>query len=374
MSDQQPLLQVLMMPDYRRDNPYQALLAEAIESHHVKVTFPDGYRRGLPILRAILASPQPIDVLHLHWFDPYVKGTDWITKLFYALKFLLDLFWVRWIGVKIVWTVHNQVEHDTPFPRLEQWVQKRLVKMAHHVILLNQSTLADPNAPYYGSPAKSVISHGHYRPVYAQSIAAAEARKILGLPLHGRVYLNFGVLRPYKGIESLLEVWQASQVDLADCTLVIAGQPNDVAYGQHLMTMMAKIKNVIFYSGFVESEKVHLFFSAADVVVLPYCKILNSGSTILAMSFGKPIIAPHMGSLPEILGDAGQLLYNAANAQGLSGALQKSFDCDLVRLSQLTVEACDRLDWDAIGRKTVQVYQGLHSQFPVAVVSTPKNP
>jgi beta-1,4-mannosyltransferase len=355
------LTQVLMLPDYRRDNPYQALLATAIEAHNVRVMFPQGYRRVLPILRAVLEYPQPVHVLHLHWFESYIKGNNWGTKYCYGLKFLLDLILVRWMGVKIIWSVHNQVEHDAPFPRLERWLQQDLIKIAHTVILLNQSTLTDPTTPYYTHPNKVVIPHGHYRSVYGQTIEQSTARKILNLPLQGRIYLHLGMLRPYKGVESLLQVWQDQQ--WADCTLVIAGKANTTSYQQSLEAKVAKTANVIFHSGFIANEKIHLFFSAADVVVLPYCKILNSGSAILAMSFGKPIIAPRIGSLPEILGDAGQLLYDADEVQGLLRSLQKSLTCDLDQLSQLTVEACDRLDWQSIGQKTVQVYQQLQSRL-----------
>lgn len=358
MTEQPPLIHALMMPDYRRDNPYQALLVEAIEANNVKVAFPYGNRRGLPILRAILDQPQPIDVLHLHWLEWYLKGNSPIVKYFYALKLLVDILLVRFVGIRIVWSVHNLVEHDTKFLRLELWLQSILVRIVDHVILLNHSTLEGIIEQYYCSRAKvSVIPHGHYRPFYSKTVTQADARNALKLPPQARIYLNLGMLRPYKGIEDLLQAWQRKQTDLADCILIIAGYASDIAYQRQLEALIAQTQNVVFYPQFVEDEKVPLFFNAADVVVLPYRKILNSGSAILAMSFGKPLIAPQMGSLPEILQDAGQLLYDPNDSQGLSHALQKSFHCDLTLLSQLTVQACDRLDWQPIGQKTAQVYR-----------------
>jgi beta-1,4-mannosyltransferase len=344
-----------MMPNYCQDNPYQALLNQATAANHVNVVFPQGYRRGLPIVRAVLDQAQSVDVLHLHWIGAYLKGNHPIVRYFYTLKFLIDVFLVRLSGVRLVWTVHNVVQHDTPFPRLELWAQQVLVKLAHRVILLNRSTMEQITTEYRCDRAKiSVIPHGHYRGVYGEAIEPIVARETLNLP-PGKIYLHLGILRPYKGLEALLQAWK-SNPDLADSTLVIAGQPHDAAYEQHLAKIIASVQNIKFFPQFVADEKISLFFSAADVVVLPYLKILNSGSAILAMSFGKPIVAPRMGSLPEILGRAGSLLYNPEK-EGIAGALQRSLQCDLTHLSQLTVAACDRLDWQMIGQQTAHTYR-----------------
>jgi beta-1,4-mannosyltransferase len=359
---QHDILYVLMMPNYCQDNPYQSLLAEATAAFQVKIGFTNGYRRGLPIFRAVLDQPQAVDVLHLHWLETYFKGTHPIVRYFYTLKFLLDVFLVRSSGVKLVWTVHNVVEHDTPFPRLELWAQRILVKLAHRVVLLNRSTMEQITKNYQCDRAKvSIIPHGHYRAVYGEAIDPKTAREKLNLPLEGKIYLHLGILRPYKGLEALLQAWQANP-NLADCTLVIAGQPHDAAYEQHLAKLIAPSQNIRFYPQFVADEVISRFFSAADVAVLPYRKILNSGSAILAMSFGKPVIAPRLGSLPEILGNAGTLLYDAADQSGISQALQKSLECDLNGLSQQTIEACDRLGWQDIGQQTAAAYRRCFSR------------
>ena len=62
-----------MMPDYRRDNPYQELLARGLEENGCQAVFPKGYRRGLPIVRAVRDEPGT-RILHLHWTGPYVRG------------------------------------------------------------------------------------------------------------------------------------------------------------------------------------------------------------------------------------------------------------------------------------------------------------
>lgn len=351
-------MKVLMVPDYRLGNPYQQLLADASAEHGVKVYFPYGYRRLLPILRAVKDQPEAIDVLHLHWLEAYLRGTNTFTSYVYAIKLVLDIWLVRSTGTRIVWTIHNLLEHETKFPRLELWVRKIISKLSDCLILHNQIVQTAVIKQYQCDPAKTVIiPHGHYRSCYKPAITQSEARQQLNLPAQGQIYLTLGMLRPYKGIEQLLEHWQANQTCLTDSTLVIAGQPATPEYEQHLKQLIAKTERVHFYPFFVGDDQIHLYFSAADVVVLPYQNILTSGSAILAMTFGKPVIAPKLGSLPEVLGNAADLLYDANDAQGLSFSLQKSVFCDLEELSDRTAKACNNLNWEQIGEKTAQVYR-----------------
>ncbi|TVP61466.1 MAG: glycosyltransferase [Nodularia sp. (in: Bacteria)] len=351
-------LRVLVMPDYRIDNPYQRLLAKALESEGVEVLFPFGYRRVCPILRAIKTQTNKIDVLHLHWLSPYIKGNNKFTKSIYAIKFIIDILLTKLIGVKVVWTVHNYTSHNSQFPGLEHWTQQNLLKLADRIIFHNVSACKDFSQTYQVDKSKTeVIPHGHYREVYNSPIDKLAAREALSLPLSGRIYLNLGMLRPYKGIERLLQVWRENRNLLGQSTLLIAGQALDQDYGQKLANQASETEGVILHTNFIADERLHLFFSAADVVVLPFDRILTSGSLILAMSYGKPIIAPRTGGIVETLGTADWLLYEPGDNQGLLHALKESIQIDLDALSQLIKEECDRLDWQNIGRLTKTTYQ-----------------
>lgn len=351
-------LRVLMMPDYRIDNPYQTLLAQRLQSQGVEVLFPVGYRRVFPVFRAIKTHANKIDVLHLHWLSPYIKGENKLTKSIYAIKFLLDILLTKCKGVKLVWTVHNYTSHNSQFSVLEYWTQWILLKLADRIIFHNDSALKDFSQTYQVDKFKTeVIPHGHYREVYNSPIDKLEARKALGLPLSGRIYLNLGMLRPYKGIESLLQIWREHGKFLEESTLLIAGKVLDQVYGQKLANQASQTEGVILHTDFIEDERIHLFFSAADVVVLPFERILTSGSLILSMSYGKPIIAPRTGGIEETLGAADWLLYQPEDDQGLLHALKESTQIDLSALSQLVKQECDRLDWDSIGQLTKKTYQ-----------------
>jgi beta-1,4-mannosyltransferase len=348
-------LKVLMLPDCRDANPYQALLARSVESSNVKVFFPQGYKRIFPLFRSV--QGQRISIIHLHWILPYLKGRHKWQKLFYSLKLLLDIALVQASGVRVIWTVHNQITHDTPHPQLELWIRRRLAQQVDRLIL-HSSTPSDSIAHSYRiSPTKAqVIPHGHYREVYPAKIDRAEARHALGLPPTGNLYLSLGLLRRYKGIESLLTLWREHPEMAAGNTLLIAGKASS-AYAQELKKLTADLPGVVFIPEFIENDRIHLFFSAATFTVLPYRNILNSGSLILAMSYGVPVIAPRLGNIPESLGKADRLLYDAEDEMGLLKALQLSLEIDQRSLSQQVVEACDRLGWEEIGEKTAHVYE-----------------
>ena len=347
---------VLMMPDYRSDNPYQSLLAAGLRSQGVKVVFPRGYRRVLPFYRAV--HDNSAAVLHLHWLTPYLKGETWLLRLIYSFKLLIDLSLTRLKGVKIIWTIHNHLDHNCPFPKLEIWLRKRLTEIANEIIVHNHSTLEQLQQAWQLRLSDvTVIPHGHYRDVYQPLIAQSAARKQLNLPLDGYLYLNLGMIRPYKGIENLLQVWQANQTIVQPHTLLIVGKLLDEAYGKKITAIATKTKRAILQANFIPSDQMHLYFSAADVVVLPFTNILTSGSLILAMSYGKPIIAPCQGGIQETLRKADSLLYAPSDRQGLVKALKTSTQIDLQQLSNQVKLATDRLDWDKIAQQTIRLYQ-----------------
>ncbi len=358
MRSQALSMQVLMLPDYREGNPYQQLLADAIEQNDCQVHFYGNYRRVLPIFRALQDQTRRPDLLHLHWLEKYLRGNSFVLRYVYAIKLIADLLLVRAAGTRLVWSIHDQLEHDTKFPKLDLWVRQIVIRLADRLIFHNHVALNQYQQQYDFDRSKAeIIPHGHYREIYGSAIDSAQARQLLDLPQQGRIYLNLGMLKPYKGIEQLLQVWQAQQSQLQGSTLLIAGQSFDPNYEQALAKLAANTKNVVFYPHFVESDRIHLYLSAADVVVLPYRTILTSGSAILALSFMKPIIAPRLGGIPELVGSADALLYDANEPEGLALALQKSVETDLGALQQSLEKVCDRLDWGSIGAKTAEVYR-----------------
>ena len=358
------IIRVLMLPDYRADNPYQQLLIEALSHENILVVFPVGYRRVFPIFRAVLDTQSSLDIVHLHWISPYIKGETKFTKALYAFKFLLDVVFVKLCGIRLVWTVHNQVSHDSSSPELEYWLRRQICRLVHQVIVHHQSAKALIAEAYHVTPAKlRTVPIGHYRSIYPPPVPKKIARLSLSIPQSRRLlYLSQGMIRPYKGIENLVQVWSQTTKISKEHLLIIAGQPLDKVYSQFISRLAQELVkdpgSLSLNLRFIENHELALLFSTADCVVLPFNQILTSSSVVVAMSFGKPVIAPRLGGIPETLAGADDLLYDPEDPQGLAKALQKSTKIDLDELSQRTTEACDRLNWSEIARKTKAVYIG----------------
>jgi glycosyltransferase involved in cell wall biosynthesis len=350
-------MRVLMMPDYRSDNPYQQLLADELRKLGAEVAFPVGYRRYFPLWRA-WRSRTGFRVLHIHWLNPYLGGNSLLAQSVFAVRTLIDLTLIRLCRGSVVWTIHNRVSHESRWPRIERWLQRRVASSAEALIVHSSAALKELREDMSLPAGKvSVIPHGHYRCVYGPPIDARTARISLGLPELGRIYLCFGMLRPYKGIERLIGEWQSAQSPNSGDVLVIAGKALDDDFLSDLKALEKACDSVRIRDGFVPVSEVPIYFSAADLVVLPFSRILTSGSLLLAMSYSKPVIAPAFETIKEVLGDADDLLYDPDDALALRRSLERSHLLPLGLLQQKTEMACDRLGWPSIAQMTLDAYR-----------------
>ncbi len=114
---------------------------------------------------------------------------------------------------------------------------------------------------------------------------------------------------------------------------------------------------VVWHNRRISNYEMPLYLGAADVVALPFERIQTSGSVLLAMTFGKPVIAPRLGDLPETLSGADDLTYPAGDGRALADRLNESLRTDLADLSARTAGAAARFDWLPIAAQTAAVYR-----------------
>jgi glycosyltransferase involved in cell wall biosynthesis len=349
---------VWMMPDFRRDNPYQRLLADGIQSSSTwKVVFYNHYKRGLPLSRGVSQLEEHPDLLHLHWLNPYQKGKGYFLQLFYQQKMLADLALLKARGIPYVWTFHNLLSHDTPYPGLEKQFFRKLA-LRSQAVLLHQESAADQFRelfPEAGDKAR-VIPHGHYRDHYGPRIDKESARRQLGLPEDGRLILFFGMIRPYKGLETLLNSWQGLGDRTSGSRLLIAGSPQDAEFARSIREQVKSCDSIILHDRFVPDESVPAYFSAADAAVFPFQKILTSGSVILALSYELPVIAPDFPTIRETVQPLTTGLYEAGNANALTARIQQACEGQLPVAGNSLELVRDRLDWEKIGKATAELY------------------
>ena len=161
------------------------------------------------------------------------------------------------------------------------------------------------------------IPHGSYVGVYPNNISQEEARKKLGLREDKFIYLFLGQIRDYKGVDVLLDAY--SRVRTENTILVIAGVCRDPEL-RKLLNNSAD-DSTVWHDGLVSDDVLQNYFNAVDVAVLPFKKIITSGSALLALSFGKAVIIPTMGDLSKLPSSI-SYVYNPTQVNGLKEAME----------------------------------------------------
>ncbi|MBC6491027.1 hypothetical protein BC349_08295 [Flavihumibacter stibioxidans] len=280
-------MRVLMLPDYRKDNPYQELLAIQMERNGDQVVFPSGYKRVFPLFRAIRS--QGGEQLHLHWPDPYFKGQYAVVKFLYGIKFLIDILLIRISGVKVEWTVHNIVSHNSRFPEIEKFVYHLLSKIVSKIMVHDTSVKNQVKLEYRVKGTKiEIIEHPSYEILYPKPWPGRDAARLeLGIDSDKIVFLHLGMISPYKGTLELIEFWREKYHSSSEVYLLLAGKAINEDFRSQVVQAISDSANIKWDQGFVSHEMIPNYFQAADAVVVPYKKITTSGSRILARDFGK---------------------------------------------------------------------------------------
>lgn len=168
------------------------------------------------------------------------------------------------------------------------------------------------------------------------------------------IVLFFGLLRPYKGLDVLLEAWR----DVHDAELWIVGAPRmDITE-----LRSASPPSVRWLPRFIPDEEVGAYFRRADLVVLPYREIDQSGVLFTALAFGRPLVLSAVGGFPEVAATGAAELVAPGRADELSEAIT-SLLADPARSQRMAeaarAAAAGPYGWDAIGRRTLELYEQL---------------
>jgi len=270
------------------------------------------------------------DIVHLHWPERHLNRPSPSTALLYTLIELFLLIVARWRGAKVVWTTHNVRAHDRRHPWLEPWCWRAMLKRVDAFVSFSEvgRRIVHETHPQTRNMQSFVIPDGHYRDAYPDRVNREEARASLGLAQDARVILFFGAIRSYKKVPMLAKVFR--ELKESDLRLVIAGKSNDKALTTEIERAIAGDARIRFDCAFIPDERVQYYMNAADLVVLPYRDILNSGSALLALSFSKPILVSGketMAELQELAGSDWVRLFDPPlTAEALSEALHWARD------------------------------------------------
>lgn len=171
------------------------------------------------------------------------------------------------------------------------------------------------------------------------------------------VILFFGLLRPYKGIDTLLEAFR----NVKGAELWIAGNPRmDIAPLRQLATESPG--QVRFLPRFVEDAEIPALMRAADIVVLPYRDVEHSGVLYAALAFGKPLVLTSVGGFPEVAATGAAHLIPPEDPQALAAALNDLVHDEAARTELATAAtraATSSYSWDESARQTLAIYREL---------------
>jgi glycosyltransferase involved in cell wall biosynthesis len=330
-------MRILVLP--RDPNPYQRLLYGEMRRLGVKVA----YIGELTPSRTLSLLLLPLEVaagritgarvVHIHWVFaftiPGARRLPFLRRLAYAW-FLVWLRTCRLAGMHIVWTAHNVLPHEPVFTD-DAAARRALVSASELVFAHSPSALAEL-AELGAVPRRSaVIRHG---PIAAPS---AMPMRIPGADDEPRRFLFFGRVQEYKGVEDLLAAFAALPGDVAT-HLTVAGQCDDAGLRARLSALARGCgRRLVLSLERVPEEKLAQLLAAADVVVLPFRRVTTSGSAIMALSFGRPLIVPDLAALAD-LPERAVLRYDG-KIPSLAAALARMARADRETLAAMSTAA-----------------------------------
>ncbi|MDP8246033.1 MAG: glycosyltransferase family 4 protein [Candidatus Hinthialibacter antarcticus] len=256
-------------------------------------------------------------------------------------------------GKPWVYTVHNVLPHEDQEKKkpLYQDIYQRvqgLIFHTHYSLCEFQNTFPDLRK------RNIEIAHGE------MGLLSNEPAKF-DTKTDPKLLLFFGNIRPYKGLDILLQSFAEIRKEIPDVRLRIAGQPLQPFKPFEEIIQLLQIEDGIdLQLGYVPENAIANLIAESGIVVLPYRRIDQSGVLLLAMSSGKPVVASCVGGFPEVLRhEKTGLLVPPDDPRALAEALLRllrdpEWANELGQAARLDVRS--RFSWNVIAKQTLDFY------------------
>lgn len=279
------------------------------------------------------------DVLHVHWPEFLVRQRTPVGRFVKQVLARTLLLRLELTETPVVRTAHNIAPHESG-DRLERQFLDALDRRTALWVRLN------PTTPLPSGVRSATIPHGHYRSVFPPDPGTT--------PEPGRL-VQFGLIRRYKGIERLLEVFGA--INDPTMRLTIAGRPQDDTLAAHVAAVAAADDRVEARLEFVSDEVLAHEVRRAELVVLPYTQMHNSGAALLALSLDRPVLVPRSAATDALAREVGEgwvIMFD--------GVLQRGDLLRAMAVARLTRDRGTRphlaeRDWELVGRQHAEAYR-----------------
>jgi beta-1,4-mannosyltransferase len=334
--------------DKEGKNPYQKLMCQALELNDVQCI-------GLPgffwkLIRFLLFSNGR--VLHFHWMHGIVTSRSiFISLVKISFLYPLLIFW-KLRNKSIFWTVHNLENHEKRyvfFDRLNSWF---IAKLSDIVLVHGANGIDLVSDKFKINKQKiHVVHHGNYK-----NIIFPKSSYIKNGVLN---FFYFGNIRRYKGVDRLLDVFHT--LDSAH-KLHIAGRVhfNDTDLRSEIIAKSDTMKNVTLELDYISNKRLEELLAWSNIVVLPFTETLTSGSLLMALTAGRPVIVPRTGLIPEYVNSECAFLYDPKEERGLANALStvcQTSPEQLKIMSKAALKQSNKYDWGRISQELAFLYQ-----------------
>lgn len=281
---------LFFLPDYSHGNPYQKLLYQNIGQAGVTavgLSETDSIALDLDIF-------EKGDVLHIHWINVLFKGHTKETISTVLDEFLDKIKQLKSNGVKIVWTVHNRQNHETIDLDVELEFRRKLSSLCD-AVLLHHPMIAIELSNWLDKESKiEIVEHGLYLSYYPNYTLKDEARAKLGIRDKCTVISTLGQVREYKALPDKIDAISSVNKTIShDLKYIVAGKISC----EITLDKLKKFDVAIMENRFIRDDEVQVFLNASDFVLLSYRDILTSGSFFQSVTFNKPVLSPHLGTL-----------------------------------------------------------------------------
>ncbi|MFX1391953.1 MAG: glycosyltransferase family 4 protein [Promethearchaeota archaeon] len=354
---------ILMIPAKHSGDYHLELLGHSLNNEGYNIIFPKKEYFYFSMIRNCIKVQSKI--IHIHWIGHYsgFGEKNYRLRILKLLIFVIDIFFLKISRKRIVWTIHNLYSHNSYNAFIEKIFRKFISRKVDSIIChCNQAKIKILNEFKVKDKKITVIPQGSYIKCYKNIKSKAESRELLNLNINEFIFLFFGRIKPYKGLISLIKNFRNLKIN-KNVNLLIVGEPKDLKLKKQIQYLVKNSKNIIVKFEYIPDDEIQIYMNAADIIVLPYKQILNSGEILVAMGFAKPIIAPKIGCIIDLIDEKGSFLYNPLENNSLTKALEKAIKSKdkLEEMGVYNFSLINNLKWSEIGKNHRKIYDRLLS-------------
>lgn len=280
-------LTVLVYPMYA-DNPWQRIVYEAFTANKGQIVVLRDLNE-LPAISAECRQRGRQTVLHLNWTAPISQAATSLGEATAAVsRATVALTDYVAGGGRIVWTIHNVLPHELHYFVPEVLLCRAIAALAETIVIMNPDTVELVRALYPLDASRVVqIDHPSYVGEFNGTISRHDAREQLGIHKDDTVGIFLGLIRPYKGLDSLVSAYDSLSTE--NQKLLVAGDIGPGYSEDEVSRMLSPRPFLVYRPGRLPDEDVQKWFAAADVAILPYRRGLNMSVVMLAATHGVPV-------------------------------------------------------------------------------------